>query len=154
MKRPNLTNLLLILSLFIIVGLGCKPSAKTESVSVSKRSSSLHEDSPKLDEYSIKGFRFVYYKVQPDLDRAELIKTAQKLHNLEPDAQLLLVDDDSHLKDYITYAKAASGAGDVDKSELPKEWADKHIIANVQKYIGGKFVLCEGNGYKEIAELE
>jgi len=37
---------------------------------------------------------------------------------------------------------------------MPAEWADKHIIANVQKYMSGKFVLCEGNGSKEIADLK
>ena len=37
---------------------------------------------------------------------------------------------------------------------MPKEWADKHIVANVQKYMSGKFMLCKGAGYKEIAELK
>ena len=37
---------------------------------------------------------------------------------------------------------------------MPQEWAHKHIVANVQLYMSGKFVLCEGNGSKEIAELK
>jgi hypothetical protein len=156
MKNLHLTNLILILSLLLLAGLACKPSADGGA----KHSSSdaapapRSEKNTKLDEYTIKGFRFVYFKIPPGLDRAALIRTAQKFHDSEPDAQLLLVDDDTQLKDYIAYAKAASGQGDVETTELPKEWADKHIIANVQKYISGKFVLCEGNGYNEIAELE
>jgi hypothetical protein len=154
MRNLHLTNLLLILSLFLGIGLGCKSSTKAGADSTSKSSTGKAEKNSKLDEYTIRGFRFVYFRIAPGLSREALIETAQKLHDSEPDAQLLLVDDDTHLEDYIAYAKAASGQGEIEKTELPKEWADKHIIANVQKYISGKFVLCEGNGYKEIAELE
>ncbi len=70
-----------------------------------------------------------------------LVATAQKLHDQEPDTQLILIDDDSEMADYIKYAKAISGQGEIDKP-MPVEWADKHIIANVQKYMSGKFILC------------
>jgi hypothetical protein len=83
----------------------------------------------------------------------ELIETAQRIHDQESDTQLILIDDDSQMADYIAYAKAISGQGEIDKP-MPAEWADKHIIANVQKYMSGKFVLCEGNGSKEIADLK
>lgn len=107
----------------------------------------------KLDSYTIKGIEFVYYKIPANLERDALIAVAQKLHEAENGAQLILVDDDSELADYIAYAKAISGVGDVDKP-LPQEWADAHIVANVQRYLSGKYVLCEGNGSKEIAELK
>jgi len=42
---------------------------------------------------------------------------------------------------------------EIDKP-IPAAWADKHIVANVQKYMTGKFVLCKGNGSSEIAELK
>ncbi len=49
--------------------------------------------------------------------------------------------------------KAISGQGEIDKP-MPAAWADKHIVANVQKYMSGKFVLCKGNGSSEIADLK
>ena len=65
---------------------------------------------------------------------------------------MILVDDDSQLTDYVNYAKEVSkGNKDV---KFPKEWADEHIVGNVQKYLSGKWMLCESNGYKEIAELK
>ena len=155
MKNIPITNLLIAISLLLMVGLACKPSAEVEKDNsandVAMSANGLKNS--KLDEYTIKGFRFVYFRIPSDLDRQALIETAQTLHDSEPDAQLLLVDDDTHLKDYIAYAKAASGQGDIEKTELPKEWADTHIVANVQKYFRGKFVLCEGIGYKEITGL-
>lgn len=107
----------------------------------------------KLDEYTVKGIQFVYFKIPAGLSREQLIETAQKLHEQEPKAQLVLVDDDSKVKEYINYAKAISGQGELNEP-MPQEWADKHIVANVQLYMSGKFVLCEGNGSKEIAELK
>ncbi len=107
----------------------------------------------KLDSYSIKGIKFAYFKIPSGLKKEELIELAQKLHDQEPDTQLVLVDDDSELEDYIKYAKAISGIGEIEKP-MPMKWADKHIIANVQKYVSGKFVLCEGYGSSEIAELK
>ena len=109
--------------------------------------------SAKLDSYTIKGIKFAYFKIPAGLKENELIDAAQKLHEQEPDTQLILVDDDSELKDYISYVKAISGQGEIDKP-MPAEWADKHIIANVQKYMNGKFVLCKGNGSSEIADLK
>jgi alanyl-tRNA synthetase len=123
---------------------------KTKTSKTSKASS---EKSAKLDEYTIKGIQFVYFKVPAGLSREQLIETAQKLHEQEPKAQLVLVDDDSKLEEYVTYVKAISGQGELNEP-MPQEWADKHIVANVQLYMNGKFVLCEGNGSKEIAELK
>jgi hypothetical protein len=103
--------------------------------------------------YSLKGIKFAYYKIGKDLSEAELIETAQKIHDAEPDTQIILVDDDSRLADYVAYVKAVSGPGDV-TLEMPLEWADEHIVANIQKYMSGKFVLCKGYGYMEIADLK
>ncbi|MEP6947594.1 MAG: hypothetical protein ABJA02_16865 [Acidobacteriota bacterium] len=107
----------------------------------------------KLQTYSIKGIKFAYYRIDAGLRKEQLIATAQHIHQQEPDTQIILVDDDSQLADYISYVKAISGVGKLEKP-LPVEWADKHIIANVQKQTSGKFVLCEGNGSIEITDLK
>ncbi len=107
----------------------------------------------RLTGYSIQGIKFAYYKIDRGLSEAELVETAQKIHDAEPDTQIILVDDDSRLADYVAYVKAVSGPGDV-SVEMPVEWADEHIVANVQKYMSGKFVLCKGYGYMEIADLK
>ena len=106
----------------------------------------------KLDGYTLRGLTFSYYLIPAGLSRDELMKTAQEIHQGEPDAQLILVDDESGVGDYIAYAKGVSqGNQDV---KLPKEWADKHIVANLQKFMSGKWMLYEGYGYKEIGELK
>lgn len=152
--RNNL-NFLLVLTLLLAVGLACNLSEARSGEPDAKTKIEKAENKPqtvRLDGYKVRGFEFVYYKIPAGLSREDLIKTAQKLHEAEPAAQLILVDDDSKVQDYIDYAKAVS-AGKYD-AELPKAWADKHIVANVQKMMSGKFVLYEGYGYKEIAELE
>lgn len=106
-----------------------------------------------LADYTIKGIQFAYFRIPAGLSREQLIAAAQALHEQQPKAQLVLVDDDSKLKEYVTYVKAISGQGEL-TGPVPQEWADKHIVANVQLYTSGKFVLCESNGSKEIAELE
>lgn len=152
----NPLNLMLILSILLIAGFACsnfgddskgneKPSTETKPPKTVK--------SGKLDGYSLRGIKFAYFKIPAGLNREELIAAAQKFHEQEPDTQLILVDDDSELADYVKYAKAISGQGEIEKP-MPAEWADKHIIANVQKYVSGKFVLCEGNGSKEITDLK
>ena len=148
--KQNHLNLLLILPLLLFLALACSNLAKNSETG----SKSADPGKPaKLETYSIKGIKFAWYKVPAGLKGDDLIATAQKIHDQEPDTQLILVDDDSEMADYISYAKAISGQGEIDKP-MPAEWADKHIIANVQKYMRGKFVLCEGNGSKEIADLK
>ena len=89
--------------------------------------------------------------IPKDLSREELIAVAKKIHEEESDAQLILVDDESGVQDYVNYAKGIStGKTDV---ELPKEWADEHIIANLQKFLSGKWMLYKGYGYEEIGEI-
>lgn len=107
----------------------------------------------RISGYSIEGNKFAYYKIGKDVPQDVLTELAQKIHDSEPDTQLIFVDDDSELNKYINYVKAVSGPGDV-SIEMPKEWADKHIVANIQKYMNGKFVLCKGYGYMEIADLK
>jgi hypothetical protein len=106
----------------------------------------------KLDGYTLRGLTFSYYLIPAGLSRDELMKTAQEIHASEPEAQLILVDDESGVADYVSYAKGMSqGNQDV---QLPKEWADKHIVANLQRLMSGKWMLYEGYGYKEIGEVK
>lgn len=145
-RRRNIFNLLLIISVSLVIGLACTGSNSGDSKTTEIKLPA------KVAEEKIRSFRFVYFKIPAGLGEKELIDTAQELHDREPDAQLILVDDDSQLDKYITYTKEWSSGKY--EAELPKEWMDKHVIANVQKYMSGKFVLCEGAGYKEIAELK
>jgi len=160
--RKNLINLLIVLPILFIAGIACSgldsmSNGNQKPGTESKRtndSNSVNGNKPaKLDGYSIKGFKFAYYKIPAGLKKEELIETAQKIHDQEADTQVILVDDDSKLADYIKYAKAISGQGELN-DPMPMEWADKHIIGNVQKYTSGKFVLCEGYGSSEIADLK
>jgi len=160
--NKNIVSLLLTAALAIASGIACsnlgnsnnsgdKPANGTASSPEAKTTSTGKP--AKLDSYAIKGIKFAYYKIPSGLKEEELIEVAQKIHDQDSDTQLVLVDDDTELADYIKYAKAISGIGEIDKP-LPKDWADKHIIANVQKYMSGKFVLCEGYGSSEIADLK
>lgn len=153
--RSNKGNLLLALILVIGAGLACNlGSEDTKGTGETSEKSNQTEQLPrKLDAYEIKGFKFAYYLIPADLDREALIKTANEIHAEDTDSQLILVDDDSKVAEYIKYAKAISGIGELDEP-MPQEWADKHIIANVQKYTSGRWVLCESNGSVEIADLK
>lgn len=155
--RHSKINSLLGLGLFMVVALGCNLGSGSNSnnsnqegnaPALTKESGTLPR---KLDTYTIRGFTFSYYLIPTGLSREELIATAQELHDAEPEAQLLLVDDDSQVQDYITYVKEISRGNE--EAKLPKEWADKHIVANLQKLMSGKWMLYESNGYKEIALL-
>ena len=148
--KQNHLNLFLVLPLLLFPVLGCSNVAKNGETGSKPGDANRPA---KLASYSIKGIKFAWYKVPAGLKGDELIETAQRIHDQESDTQLILIDDDSQMADYIAYAKAISGQGEIDKP-MPAEWADKHIIANVQKYMSGKFVLCEGNGSKEIADLK
>lgn len=149
----NKLNILLVLIMLSGVGLACKFSeAQSGERKLEAEKTEKKPEIERIDRYTIRGFEFVYYKIPVGLSREKLIETAQKLHEEEPKAQLILIDDDSKAQDYINYAKAVS-AGDYE-TPLPKDWADKHVVANVQKMMSGKFVLYEGYGYKEIAELK
>lgn len=106
----------------------------------------------RLDRYTIKGIVFAYYLIPAGLDREGLIAAAQSLHEADPKAQLILVDDQEQVAAYIQYAKETS-LGNTEVS-FPAEWADRHVIANVQRYVSGKWMLCESYGYVEIAELK
>jgi alanyl-tRNA synthetase len=151
----NKLNLLLALLLLSGFGLACKFSeAKSEVSEIETKTEKRETKSEieRLDGYTMRGIEFVYYKIPAGLSREDLIATAQKLHEKEPKAQLILVDDAEKVRDYIDYAKAVS-VGNYDAA-MPKEWADAHVVANVQKLLSGKFVLYEGYGYREIAELK
>ncbi|HLM03122.1 MAG TPA: hypothetical protein VK400_18870 [Pyrinomonadaceae bacterium] len=150
----NNLNILLVLILLLGISLACnrseaKPDSKNQTQT---RVTENGGETERLDSYSLRGLEFIYYKIPANLSREQLIETAQKLHEAEPKAQLILVDDDSQVADYVKYAKAVS-SGDYD-AEFPKRWAEDHIVANVQKLLSGKWMLYESYGYKEIAELK
>ena len=146
--RNNKFNFLVVLSLILAVSLACgKPDAKKIETLAA-----INQTSEKLDGYTLRGIKFSYYKIPSGLEKNDLIKTARELHQIEPDANLILVDDATRVSEYIKYAQSF-GKGTFD-AELPKEWADKHVVANVQQLTSGKWQLCEGYGYREIADLE
>jgi hypothetical protein len=149
-------NLLIILALIFCVALGCSSDKSTSATPIGekvKASTELNIKPKRLESYTVRGFKFSYYLVPKNLNNEELIKTAQEVRNQEQDAQLILVDDDSGLAEYVNYAKEISKGNHAD-AKMPKEWANEHIVGNVQKYLSGKWMLCEGNGYREIAELK
>lgn len=105
----------------------------------------------KIESYSFKGLNFSYYLVPQGLSRDELLALAAEIHRSEPESHLIFVDDESGLREYINYAKGMSvGRTDID---FPQEWAEKHIVANLQKFTSGKWVLNKGYGYEEIGEI-
>jgi hypothetical protein len=106
----------------------------------------------RLDSYTIKGMTFTYCLIRSGLSREALMAAAQALHDSEPKAQLILVDDTRQLQEYINYAKEFS-RGNLD-AYFPLEWAKQHVIANVQKFISGKYKLCRGMFGDEIADLK
>ena len=153
----NQLNILLVLILLLGISLACnrseaKPDFKNQTETRATKTEKNGGETQRLDSYSLRGLEFIYYKIPSNLSREQLIETAQKLHEAEPKAQLILVDDDSQVEDYVKYAKAVS-SGDYD-AEFPKQWAEDHIVANVQKLLSGKWMLYESYGYKEIAELK
>lgn len=149
----KISNLPIILGLLLIIGLGC--GLEKSGNSTAEKSNFQNETSAKtkkLDSYSFKGLKFSYYLIPADLSREELLSTVKEIHEQEPDAQLILVDEEDGVAEYINYVKSVSeGKNDV---ELPKEWADKHIVANLQKFLSGKWMLYKGYGYEEIGELK
>lgn len=144
--KQNYLNLLLIIVLAFGLGLACTGTKAGE-----KKNGETKLPAKVADE-TVRGFHFVYFKVPSRLDEQGLIETAQKLHDEVPDAQLILVDDDSQLADYIKYTKEISAGNQ--SAKLPKEWMTQHIVGNVQKFTSGKFKLCKGAGMSEIAELK
>jgi hypothetical protein len=108
--------------------------------------------SKRLDSYMIKEMTFTYYLIPVGLGPGELTAAAQALHNFEPKAQLILVDDASHLQEYINYAKELSRGNT--EAYFPTDWAKDHVVANVQKFMSGKYKLCRGIGVDELADLK
>lgn len=158
--RPVSLNLLLVVTLCLGFVLACNLSGENrnqasgngQSGGTTPAKQEAGKKIRKLDSYTLRGLTFSYYLIPAGLSRDELIKTAQEIHRDEPDAQLVLVDDEAGVQEYIAYAKAISQPNS--DAKMPKEWADKHIVANLQKLMNGKWRLYEGYGYKEIADLE
>lgn len=146
--RNNKLNFLLILTLILGISLACSSSG-AKGIDTKP---AIVQTSERLESYTLRGIKFSYYKIPSGIKREDLIKTAQEIHESEPDANLILVDDDSQIAEYIRYAQAF-GKNDFD-AQLPKEWADKHIVANAQKLVSGKWQLYEGYGYREITDLK
>jgi hypothetical protein len=150
-QRDIVTVIVILLGLSLACGPssnsgGGKPPAQTGEVA------KVPEAKPqRLESYTIKGMTFSYYLIPAGLSREDLIATAQGLHDFEPRAQLILVDDTAELQNYINYAKEFS-RGNID-AYYPLEWAKRHVIANLLLYVSGKWMLCEGVGANEIAQL-
>ena len=144
---------LALLSVFVLQACDSESKTKSTSAAATPTVAPSAAKAAVLAAYTIKGIEFAYFRIPAGLSREQLISAAQALHEQEPKAQLVLVDDDTKLKEYVTYVKAISGQGELNEP-MPQEWADKHIVANVQLYMSGKFMLCESNGSKEIAELK
>lgn len=126
--------------------------AESENPSSVKSAENQESTAKRLTSSDWLGIETVYYKIPSGLGREDLVGLAQKLHKQEPQSGLIFVDDESELNEYIKFVTLINpGYND---PEMPKEWADKHIIANVQIYLGGRAMLCEGYGNKEIAELK
>jgi len=142
----NKYSFLLILTLLFGINIACSSSNAKQ---IQTKNAQTIE---KLESYTLRGLKFSYYKIPANLKREDLIKTAQEIHEIEPDAHFILVDDASQIDEYINYAQAFS-KNNFD-ARLPKEWADKHIVANAQKLVSGKWQLYEGYGYREITDLE
>jgi hypothetical protein len=107
--------------------------------------------SKRLGGYTVRIFKWAYYLVPAGLSREELLAEASALRRQEPDTQLVLVDDESRVKDYMAHARAVSERrNDV---PLPQAWADAHVVANLQKLMSGKWMLYRGYGYEEIGEV-
>lgn len=105
-----------------------------------------------LDRYELRGLAFAYYQIPAGLDDPGILRAATELHHQDPDAMLILVDDTSQVAEYIRWAKASS-AGDASVA-LPEEWAEAHIVANLQKMLGGGWRLYRGNGYDEMGSVD
>lgn len=144
-----------ILALIILLGaaLACNLDADNDGSSGGESQSENASLPKKLDSYELKGIKFAYYQIPAGLGKEELVKMATEIHESESDTQLILVDDDSKVDEYIKYVKAISGVGELE-DPMPQEWADKHIVANVQKHMNGRWVLYKSYGFEEIAELE
>lgn len=152
-KHPSrLVIITVVLGSIVLAGSSCSDGGQGRtSVRDDKAGEKLEMKPQRLESYTIKGMIFTYYLISSGLGREELIATAQALHRGEPKAQLILVDETAQLKDYINYAREFS-RGNTD-AYYPLEWAKQHVIANAQKYVSGKWMLCRGVGADEIAEL-
>jgi hypothetical protein len=152
-KKKHTVRAFLAVITIGILSISCSDRRKARHRAQGEATETESETKPqRLASYTIKGFIFVYYLIPSGLGRDELIATAQALHDREPKAHLILVDDRTQLDEYIHYAKESS-LGHME-APFPKEWADRHVIANAQRYISGKWMLCESYGYNEIAELK
>lgn len=144
-------NILLIIFLCLVVGFAFSFSPVRSGNPKPKKESKKTEG--RIDGYNLLGTNYVYYKIPQNLSREDLIAAAQRIYESEPDANLILVDDDSKVSDYIKYAKVINPG--YEAPQMPKEWADKHIVATIRKdYWSGKIFLYEGCGNQEITELK
>lgn len=143
-RFPNAQTFVLVLTFFLFLVSGCGWSDRGSDTAASGLPR-------KVEGYSFKGLKFSYYLVDQGLSRQKLLALAAEIHEKEPDTHLIFVDDLSGLREYVDYAKAIStGRRDVD---MPQEWAEKHVVANLQMFTGGKWVLNKGYGYEEIGEV-
>lgn len=108
----------------------------------------------KVGSYFYQRFDYSLYRIPRNLSEAELTKVAEKLHSQEPKSFLVLIDDDSKAKQYITYhEQLENGSPEV---EFPTDWANEHIVASVIMFLEGgkKWYLTKGYGYEKIVEID
>lgn len=145
-------NVLSICLFFLMLLLGIFAQSVWETVPFNQNTKhGIKNTDGRIGGYNYLGTDFAYYKIPADLSREDLITLAQKLHENEPDGNLVLVDDESKAQDYIQFAQIVNP--NYNDIEIPKNWAEKHIIANVQRHRNGMVSLCKGYGNKEIAGL-
>ncbi|MEO8073943.1 MAG: hypothetical protein ABI891_15815 [Acidobacteriota bacterium] len=94
-------------------------------------------DAPKkLAAFTYRKMKYAVYLLADlgeDEDDVKFIKIAQKLHDSEPDTNLILIDDDSGLKQYVAFMREVEqlGSNATRKNRFPKAWAEEHILGNV-----------------------
>jgi hypothetical protein len=138
--------------LSVVVVLFAAASVRAAAPGEPTRAAQAPASGPKrLGGYTVRIFKWAYYLVPAGLTREQLLSTAAALRRQEPDTQLVLVDDESRVNDYMAHARAVS-AGRTDVP-LPQAWADAHVVANLQKMTSGKWMLYKGYGYEEIGEV-
>lgn len=140
-----------------------KPGFKNNSDTKQKRKSVVSDPNlpKKLAAYTYRKNKYAVYLIsnQSDIeDDEKFIKLAQKLHDVEPETFLILIDDDSGLKQYLAYLKEVDriGGGAPENIEFPKAWAEEHILANIgaeEEKGRCKWFLMEGYRFEKIAEL-
>lgn len=90
----------------------------------------------KLSDFTIGGDKHAVYLIsnQSDIeDEEKFFKLAQKLHESEPETFLILIDDDSGLRQYIDFMKENDrlDGSARNRLEYSRAWVEEHILGYV-----------------------